>query len=333
VSPRSDSDAVDDIVRQYLREIGAHALLTSADEVTLASAIEAGRDAQAALDSTAAADLSPASRRQLRRAVATGREARRQFIVANLRLVVNIAKRYQHSGLPLLDLVQEGNLGLIRAVEKFDHHRGYKFSTYATWWIRQAIGRAIAEKGRTIRLPARVGDAAARVIRARASLRSRLGRDPSIEEIAADAGMSVEAVRASEHVVADAVSLHATRGQDRELIDVVEDPDAQNGFAAADDEGVRANLRAVLDTLHERERAVLYLRFGLDGDEPQTLEQLGERFALTRERIRQIEAKAMTKMRHPAMPTNIRQLHELARHRASARATAALADSGAAAAN
>jgi RNA polymerase sigma factor (sigma-70 family) len=314
---RGDGDAADDLVGRYLREIAAHQLLTAEDEVRLATLIAAGQLAAAALEHPSdVRDLSPADKRRLKQAVRAGDDAKQRFIVSNLRLVVNIAKRYQRAGMPLLDLVQEGNLGLIRAVEKFDHTKGYKFSTYATWWIRQAIGRAIAEKGRTIRVPTRVGDAAAAVERARNSLREESGRDPTRAEIAQATGMTELAVAAAERITPDPLSLSLAQDEDRELLDTVADPESERGFFQAEQDDDRVHLHVALATLHERERDVLTLRFGLDGQDPRTLEELGERFRLTRERIRQIEAKAMTKLRHPATPSNLRQLQALADSRA-----------------
>jgi len=314
---RSDGDAADDLVGRYLREIAVHELLTAADEVRLAKSIVAGQIAAAAMEHPSdVASMSPAEKRRLRVAVREGDDAKQAFIVSNLRLVVNIAKRYQRAGMPLLDLVQEGNLGLIRAVEKFDHERGYKFSTYATWWIRQAIGRAIAEKGRTIRVPTRVGDAAAAVERARNSLREANGREATRAELAEATGMTELQVAAAERITPDPLSLSLAQDEDRELLDTVADPDSERGFLDTEQNEDRTHLHVALATLHDRERDVLVLRFGIDGDEPKTLEELGEQFNVTRERIRQIEAKAMTKLRHPATPSNLRQLQALADARA-----------------
>ena len=314
---RGDGDAADDLIGRYLREIAVHQLLTADDEVRLATLIAAGQLAAAALEHPSdVASMSAAEKRRLRNAKRAGDDAKQMFIVSNLRLVVNIAKRYQRAGMPLLDLVQEGNLGLIRAVEKFDHERGYKFSTYATWWIRQAIGRAIAEKGRTIRVPTRVGDAAAAVERARNALREGSGKEPTRAQLAEATGMTELQVAAAERITPDPLSLSLAQDEDRELLDTVADPDSERGFVETELDDDRVHLHIALATLHERERDVLMLRFGLDGDEPKTLEELGDRFKVTRERIRQIEAKAMTKLRHPATPSNLRQLQALADARA-----------------
>ena len=325
MSGNSDSDAIEDLLRQYLREIGAYPLLSAADEVNLAMAIEAGAEADGVLQSRSAKSLSAARRAQLEEASAAGAEARRQFILANLRLVVSIAKRYRVTGLPLLDLVQEGNLGLIRAVEKFDYRRGYKFSTYATWWIRQAIGRAIADKGRTIRLPSRVVDAASRLRQSRQRLTERLGRYPTNDEVAADLQLPVAAVADLDRVLADAISLSSPTGHgDLELGDLVEDVAAATPFEEVTSNMQHEHVLAAIATLHDREQRVLQLRFGLDGDEPRTLEQVGEEFRVTRERVRQIEAKALTKLRHPATPSSLRELQALAAARRQRRTVASV---------
>jgi RNA polymerase primary sigma factor len=305
---RSESDVVDDLVRQYLREIGAYPLLTAADEVSLAMAMQAGREAEAVLGA-AGSSLAPARRRQLKRAVSAGDEARRRFILANLRLVVSIAKKYRSPDMPLLDLVQEGNLGLIRAVEKFDHSKGCKFSTYATWWIRQSVSRAIADKARTIRLPAHVVELANRVRKAVTLLADVHGRDPTVDELAAHLQLSVTVVGDVLHLVPDPVSLQSPVGfEGTQLCDLIEDHSATAPFDAAAATLQGDDLRAALCTLSERERHVLQMRFGLDGTQPRTLEEIGREFQLTRERIRQIEAKALARLRHPATPCNKRQL-------------------------
>jgi len=294
----------DDAIRRYLQEVGAHALLTAADEVELGEAIAAGRAAAARLPRSRGEE-----RRRLQALVAAGDDARERFIAANLRLVVSIAKRYQSSGMALLDLVQEGNLGLMRAVDKFDHHRGFKFSTYATWWIRQAITRAIADKGRTIRVPAHVGDALASLNRARVELERSLGREPTVDELAHATGMRRERVEEYGQAVHDVVSLSAPIADDGgELADLIADDGAELPFEATATRLEHEALAHVLSLLSERERTVLALRFGLSGGMPRTLEDVGREFSLTRERIRQIEAKALTKLRHPCAPPQLRQL-------------------------
>jgi RNA polymerase sigma factor (sigma-70 family) len=311
MSGRSESDVVDDLVRQYLREIGAYPLLTAADEVSLALVMEAGREAAAVLESTGTT-LTRARRRQLQRAVSAGDDARRQFIQANLRLVVSIAKRYRRADLPLLDLVQEGNLGLIRAVEKFDHTKGCKFSTYATWWIRQAVSRAIADKARTIRLPAHVVEQAAKVRRTATAMAEGLGREPTVAELAERLEMTEQAVSDLQHLLPDPISLQSAVGFDgTELSDLIEDDRATVPFEAAAAALAGDELRAALQSLGPREREVLEMRFGLSGALPRTLEEIGQEFRLTRERIRQIEAKALARLRHPSTPSTRRQLAAL----------------------
>jgi len=293
----SDRDATVDLTRRYLSELGSYPLLTAEQEVELAQAIEAGRAAEARL---AAGDVTPAERRSLQQAVEAAQAARRTFIQSNLRLVVSIAKRYQGTGLSLLDLIQEGNLGLMRAVEKFDHRKGFKFSTYATWWIRQAIGRGVADKGRTIRLPSHLVDTMSVLSKTSATMLKALGREPTPEELAEETGIPVERVRAALHAAPDLVSLQASIGDDdAELGDLLADDSAEAPFDAAALALAKEDLRNLLEYLNPREREILSLRFGLEGDQPLTLDEVGRRFNVTRERIRQIEAKALTKLRHP----------------------------------
>jgi RNA polymerase primary sigma factor len=307
---RRDTDLVEDLVRQYLKEIGEYELLTAADEVELAKAMEAGLDATRDIDG--AASLTPAQRRRLEALAAAGRQAKQRFIQSNLRLVVSIAKRYQSSGLPLLDLVQEGNLGLIRAVEKFDYRKGFKFSTYATWWIRQAISRAIADKSRTIRVPVHMVETVAQVTRASTRLARTLGREPTPEEIAVETGLSPGKIIEAQRVAPDPVSLFEHVGDDNaELVDFLEDRNAETPFEAAATVMQQHELWTVLSSLSEREQRVLELRFGLVGERPRTLEEVGQEFQVTRERIRQIEAKALSKLRHPSTPAGLRALAAL----------------------
>jgi RNA polymerase primary sigma factor len=292
---------VDDLLQRYLQEIGAHPLLTAADEARLAQAMVEGGRAEARLD---AADYDGhEARADLEARVAEAGAARQRFIQANLRLVVSIAKRYQTAGLPLIDLVQEGNLGLMRAVEKFDHRKGFKFSTYATWWIRQAITRAVADKGRTIRVPVHVVETVGQVTRATVHLTRELRREPTVEEIAAATGLSPQRVADAQRVGPDPVSLFARVGDDdAELVDFLEDRSAEAPAEVAVNAVELRELRGVLTTLSPREQRVLSLRFGLDGDRPQTLDEVGREFRVTRERVRQIEAKALSKLRHPCTP-------------------------------
>jgi RNA polymerase primary sigma factor len=299
-----DADG-DDSVRRYLVQLGAHPLLTAADEVALGRAIAAGVAAAAAL---AAGPVPPSRRAELRALVTAGDAARERFIAANLRLVVSIAKRYTSAGMPLGDLIQEGNLGLMRAVDKFDPGKGFKFSTYATWWIRQAITRAMADKGRTIRVPAHVGDIVSSLARTTADLTRDFGREPTVAEVAHATGLRAEQVIDYRAVMPDMVSLSAPLGDGGEVADVVADHSAEAPFDAAVASLEQQELATVLRRLTDREQRVLALRFGLAGGRPSTLEDIGQEFELTRERIRQIEAKALTKLRHPCTPASLRRL-------------------------
>jgi RNA polymerase sigma factor (sigma-70 family) len=298
----------EDLVRLYLTDIGQYPLLTKDDEVRLAQQIEEGNQAQQELDT--AENLSAARKRDLRRIARRGEEAERTFVQSNLRLVVSIAKKYQASGLPLLDLIQEGNLGLMHAVEKFDWRKGFKFSTYATWWIRQAITRGIANTGRTIRLPVHAGDTLARLQKARARLELKLGRPATLSELATEVEMPEDKVTEALRFAAEPLSLSEPLREDgdAELGDVVEDRSADSPFEVAATALLPEEIARLLAPLDEREREILKLRFGLDRGEPRTLEEVGEHFNLTRERIRQIEARAMSKLRHPSSDTGARDL-------------------------
>ena len=265
--------ALDDPVRMYLKEIGRVPLLDSEEEVELAKRVEAGDDF-----------------------------AKRRLAEANLRLVVSIAKRYVGRGMLFLDLIQEGNLGLIKAVEKFDYRKGFKFSTYATWWIRQAITRAIADQARTIRIPVHMVETINKLVRVQRQLLQELGREPSAEEIAQHMDMSVERVREINKIAQEPVSLETPIGEeeDSHLGDFIEDHDAPAPAEAASFRLLKEQLEEVLDTLTAREERVLRLRFGLEDGRARTLEEVGQVFGVTRERIRQIEAKALRKLRHPS---------------------------------
>jgi len=290
----------EDLVRLYLGDIGRHQLLTKADEAILGARIEAGQQARTELE--AATELTAARKRQLRTAIKVADEAAEVFVNANLRLVVSIAKKYQASGLPLLDLVQEGNLGLIHAVTKFDHRKGFKFSTYATWWIRQAITRGIANSGRTIRLPVHAGDQVSALRKMRAQLETELGRKPTNADLTEALGWREGQVEEVLRFAAEPASLSAPLSEDGddELADFVADPGALNPFDAAADALLPAEVERLLAPLDERERMVLRLRYGLDRGEARTLDEVGQHFNLTRERIRQIENRALSKLRHPS---------------------------------
>ncbi|MFL1674277.1 RNA polymerase sigma factor RpoD [Paenibacillus dendritiformis] len=274
---------INDPVRMYLKEIGRVPLLSAEEEIELAKRIEQG-------DS----------------------EAKKRLTEANLRLVVSIAKRYVGRGMLFLDLIQEGNMGLIKAVEKFDHSKGYKFSTYATWWIRQAITRAIADQARTIRIPVHMVETINKLVRVSRQLLQELGREPTPEEIAAEMELSVEKVREIMKIAQEPVSLETPIGEedDSHLGDFIEDQEALAPADAAAYELLKEQLEDVLDTLTEREENVLRLRFGLDDGRTRTLEEVGKVFGVTRERIRQIEAKALRKLRHPSRSKRLKDFLE-----------------------
>jgi RNA polymerase sigma factor (sigma-70 family) len=293
-------DAGDETVRQYLDGIGTYDLLTAEDEVMLAKAIERGREAEAEMES---GEFPEDRRAEIEAAINAGLRARRRFIQANLRLVVSIAKRYQHSGLPFLDLVQEGNLGLIRAVEKFEYRKGFKFSTYATWWIRQAISRAIADKSRTIRVPVHMMDTITQVQTAENELVKRTGRQPNNDEIAEEAGLTPEKVAEAKRIAPEPVSIFEPVGEDSAVLgDFIEDLEATDPFDFALTSLRLEDLGEVMGRLNERERLVIAMRYGLGNIEPRTLDEVGRHFNVTRERIRQIESKAIAKMRAPVKP-------------------------------
>src|SRR5579872_5260757 len=283
--------SLDDPVRMYLREIGRVPLLSAEEEVRLARRMERGRSEL----------TKPATMRDYR-TIEDGEEAQRRLTEANLRLVVSVAKKYIGRGMSLLDLIQEGNIGLIRAVEKFDYTKGFKFSTYATWWIRQAITRAIADQARTIRIPVHMVETINRLIRISRRLLQDLGREPTSEEIAEQMEISPEKVREIIKVSQEPVSLETPIGEedDSHLGDFIEDHTALAPADAASHQLLKEQVEDVLDSLTERERKVLQLRFGLDDGRSRTLEEVGKEFHVTRERIRQIEAKALRKLRHPS---------------------------------
>ncbi len=287
----------EDLVRLYLNDIGRHALLTRDDEARLAQTIEAGRDARA--EFATHKKMTPVRKRELRRLTRAGDQAATTFIQANLRLVVSVAKRYRSAELPLLDLVQEGNLGLIHAVHKFDWRKGFKFSTYATWWIRQAITRGVANTSRTIRLPIHASDLLIEVTNHRGGLEAQLGRRPTLTELAAGLDLKEEKITEILRHAAVPMSLSEPLGEDgeRELGDTLEDRSAVSPFDAAAAALLSGELDKMLTALDVREREILRLRFGLDRGEPRTLDQVGAQFSLSRERIRQIEDHALSKLR------------------------------------
>ncbi len=307
--PRNRADSggpTSDLFRQYLREIGRIPLLTAAEEVELARRVEAGLFAEERLAGTP--DLDSRLAGDLDRLVVMGRTAKRRLIEANLRLVVSVAKRYVGRGLTMLDLVQEGNLGLIRAVEKFDYARGYKFSTYATWWIRQAMSRALADQARTIRVPVHVVELINRVVRVQRRLLQERGVEPTAEDIAVELDLTPERVTEVLRLAQEPVSLHAPVGEEDDVSfgDLIEDGDAASPVESAAFLLLRQHLEAVLSTLGERERKVVQLRYGLDDGRPRTLEEIGRIFGVTRERIRQIESKTLSRLQNHAFADQLR---------------------------
>ena len=306
VDPNAMMDAfgTDDPVRMYLKEIGKVNLLTSDEEIELAQDMSAGAAAKEQLEELekAGEEIPAEVRAELDKAVQRGERAKQRLAEANLRLVVSIAKRYVGRGMQFLDLIQEGNLGLIKAVEKFDYTKGYKFSTYATWWIRQAITRAIADQARTIRIPVHMVETINKVIRVSRQLLQELGHDPTPEEIAAEMSMPVERVREILKIAQEPVSLETPIGEeeDSHLGDFIPDEDASEPAEAASFTLLKEQLIEVLSTLTPREEKVLKLRFGIEDGRTRTLEEVGKEFNVTRERIRQIEAKALRKLRHPS---------------------------------
>jgi len=321
-SPRSrvpgytaDSGGVGaDPVHTYLKEIGKVPLLTGALEVELARRIEDGAAASEAMHrAEAAGQILPVEERTaLLIRVRRGQQAKEALIEANLRLVVSIAKRYRNRGLAFLDLIQEGNLGLMRAVEKFDYTKGFKFSTYATWWIRQAITRALADQGRTIRIPVHMVETINKVVRVQRQLLQEMGREPTVEEIAARVEFPAERVREIQRINQDTVSLEQPMGEedDFSLSDLIEDQGAEVPDDAATRMMLHVAVREALSGLPERERDVMALRFGLDDGRVRTLEEVGKAFGVTRERIRQIEAKTLAKLRHPNAAQPLRDFLE-----------------------
>ena len=298
-----------DTVRLYLREIGQVDLLTTEDERRLAQLIEEGHLAAEQIDGGV---VDPTQERLLLRAVQRGERAKSELTQANLRLVVSIAKRYSGRGMQLLDLIQEGNLGLMRAVDKFDHTKGFKFSTYATWWIRQAITRAIADQARTIRIPVHMVEHMNRLTRTRRQMHQELEREPTVDELAAKLQMEAEKVRDLLRYAMDPLSLDSPVGEEDEsnLGDFIEDANVDGPADAATRAMLHEAVEQVLGELSEREQEIVRMRFGLDGGQAKTLEEVGKEFGVTRERIRQIEAKTLAKLRHPQRSQRLREFLE-----------------------
>ncbi len=292
---------IDDHVKMYLKEIGKVNLLTPEEELSLAKRMADGEKAKEQLEEIGE-EIDEDTKKQIDLLIADGEKAKKSLAEANLRLVVSIAKRYVGRGMLFLDLIQEGNLGLIKAVDKFDYTKGYKFSTYATWWIRQAITRAIADQARTIRIPVHMVETINKLVRVSRQLVQELGREPTPEELAKELNMPVDKVREISKISQEPVSLETPIGEeeDSHLGDFIPDEDAPAPSEAASFVLLKEQLGAVLETLSEREAKVLRLRFGLDDGRARTLEEVGKEFDVTRERIRQIEAKALRKLRHPS---------------------------------
>jgi len=309
----------EDPVRTYLREIGKVPLLTKEEEVELAMAMEAGREAAERLENARLSEergitvLTPAEKEKLKEIVRKGKEARERLTVSNLRLVVSIAKRYMNRGLSFLDLIQEGNMGLMRAVEKFDYTRGYKFSTYATWWIRQAITRAIADQSRTIRVPVHMIETVRELDRIRREYIQNHGSAPTLEDLSRITGMSIDKIKKVENVSQYTASLERPIGEDEEdtLGDFIADPHSPSPTKETFRMFLREQLNRALDQLDEREREILKLRYGLDDGHPRTLKEVALKFNITRERIRQIEIKAIEKLKHPSRKAALRKFREL----------------------
>ena len=310
VLPAADEIEVSDPVRMYLQEIGRVPLLDAQQEVELSMQMESGGRAEEKLK--VEGELSPAEKVILERDVRFGSRAQERLVEANLRLVVSIAKKYVGRGMPLLDLVQEGNLGLMRAVEKFDYRKGFKFSTYASWWIRQAVTRALADQGRTIRVPVHMVETINKLAGVQRALSQELGREPTIDEIASDLELEPEKVTELRRIAQDPLSLETPLGEedDSTLGDFVPDPDAEAPVAAASFRLLQDYLRVVLEDLSDREREVLIMRFGLRDGNIKTLEEVGKHFKVTRERIRQLETKALAKLRQPSRAGKLKDYFE-----------------------
>jgi RNA polymerase primary sigma factor len=311
LTEKTEAGSTSDTVRMYLKEIGRVRLLTGGDERRLAQLIEEGAHAAARLDE-ANGDLTPAEERALIRAVHAGQSAKADLTNANLRLVVSIAKRYAGRGMMFLDLIQEGNIGLMRAVDKFDYTKGFKFSTYATWWIRQAITRAIADQARTIRIPVHMVEHMNRVLRIQRQMHQELEREPTLAELSARCDMPPERVREVLRIALDPLSLDSPVGDEEEssLGDFIEDASADAPSEVATRKMLVHAVEEALGELSEREQEVVRMRFGLDDGQAHTLEEVGRAFGVTRERIRQIEAKTLAKLRHPQRSQKLKEFLE-----------------------
>jgi RNA polymerase primary sigma factor len=295
-----------DPVRMYLKEIGRVELLSPADERRLAQAVDEGNRAALGLDRDA---LDPGERSHLLAAVEAGQQAKSELIQANLRLVVSIAKRYTMRGMQFLDLIQEGNLGLMRAVDKFDHTKGFKFSTYATWWIRQAITRAIADQARTIRIPVHMVETMNRVLRTQRQMHQDLEREPTLDELSERVGLPPDRVRELLRISQDPLSLDSPLGEgdDSSLADFIEDAGSDSPLDSATRMMLAEAVEKALGELPPREQEIVRMRFGLDGEQPRTLDEVGRAFSVTRERVRQIEAKTLAKLRHPMRGSQLKE--------------------------
>lgn len=301
-APRQRRRSSTDPIGLYLEEIGRHPLLTPAGEQVLARSIAAGRDAAEQLERLDDGAASAAERRRLQKLVDDGREAAQLFVNANLRLVVSVAKRYQGTGVPLLDLIQEGNLGLMRAVEKFDHEKGFRFSTYAIWWIRQSISRGVAGTRSSVRLPTRINEETVRLREMTTQMEQRLGRQPGIAELAEAADLTEERVAELLRLSSDPVSLSGAVGSegDAELGDFIEDPSAAGAVEEVTSRLLNSEVEEMLSVLDERERRIVSLRFGFDGHDPMSVVDVAAAIGLSRERIRQLEHRALAKLMHPS---------------------------------
>ena len=296
----------DDMIGLYLKEVGRVPLLTAQEEVDLAMRIEKGREAREKL---AGFDISPEEREELRWLIEDGWAAREHLITANSRLVISVAKKYMGRGVPFQDLIQEGNIGLIRAAKKFDYRRGHKFSTYATWWIRQAVTRAIADQGRTIRVPVHMGDQINKLLRIQHQLTQKLGRDPSVEELAKELDVSTKKIENMIQVSRRPLSLETPTDDEEDSVlgDFIQDREAPAPDESATYNLLREHLEEVLDTLPPREVRILQLRYGLLDGQAYTLEEVGRKMGVTRERVRQIEAQALSRLRHPIVRRKLRE--------------------------